>query len=158
MKFILFRVDLVIDGADFSPFLRPRSGGLGLLLLLLVIGLSMAGKDEQLGMPTAFKLGLDDIVVALSVLAGVIVAGLVLAAVLAIAGMFSAFVIFCHQGCLKEQASFYLRVYWCQFLPCVFEKEGPWPTRRRTRNVSGGRVSILNKNTRESHSHGFLTK
>ena len=107
MKFILFRVDLVIDGADFSPFLRPRSGGLGLLLLLLVIGLSMAGKEKQLGMPTAFKLGLDDIV----------------------------------------------------FLPCLFEKEGPWSTRRRTRNVVGGRrLSILNKNTRESHSHGFLTK
>lgn len=105
MKFVLFWVDLVIDGADFSPFLPPRSGGLGFLLLLLVIGLSMAGKDKQLGMPAAFNLGLDDIAVALSVLAGVIVAWLVLA----IAGVFSAsfFCDFLPSG-LFEGASFLL--------------------------------------------------
>ena len=71
MKFVLFRVHLVTEGADSSqPFLSPMSGSLRFLLPLLEAGAHVAGEDEQLGVPTAFGLRSCDVVAA-SVLAGV---------------------------------------------------------------------------------------
>jgi hypothetical protein len=117
MKFALFRLDLAKHG--------EMSGGLGFLLLLLALGVHSAGEDEQLGMPTSSKLGLDDIVAA-SVLAGLLAGVLALAAAVAIAGKFSAS-FFCNllQRGLFGGTSFLLLGRWLRPVPAFCFRERP---------------------------------